>query len=218
MQKVILVDDHQLVRQCLRRVLAVPSATWQVVAEAANAPELFSLLKDTEADIVVLDLDLPGMDGLEATSYLKVRYPALKVLILSMMDQQEYVSQAMDAGADGYLSKASNQEELLLALQLVATGHKYIMPQLSLKLLGKVPVQQAPSRRPGPGSPAEILSKRELEILRLIAEGFTAEKIADKLFTSRRTVETHRQNILEKTKTRNTPNLVLYALRHHLLD
>jgi DNA-binding NarL/FixJ family response regulator len=212
MQKVILVDDHQVVRQGLKLLLDKISADLQVVAEAGCAPELFSVLKDTEADVVVLDLDLPGMDGLEVTRYLKIHYPVLKVLILSMMDQEEYVTQAVAAGADGYLSKISGQEELLRAVQLVATGHKYIMPQISLKLLGKMRESQAPVSRP------EILSRRELEVLRLIAEGYTAEKIADKIFTSRRTVETHRQNILEKTKTKNRANLIRYALRHRLLD
>jgi DNA-binding NarL/FixJ family response regulator len=213
MLKVILVDDHQIVRRGIKLLLEEPSGEMQVVAEAASAPELFQVLEETEANVVLLDLNLPGgMDGLEAISYLKGHYPDLKILILSMMDQEKYVAQAVAAGADGYLSKTSNQEELLQALELVGKGNKYITPRITLKLLTKEPETPAPAEK------SEVLSKRELEILKLIAEGYTAEKIADKTFTSRRTVETHRQNILEKTKTKNTANLVLYAIRHHLID
>jgi DNA-binding NarL/FixJ family response regulator len=212
MIKIILVDDHQVLREGLKLLLGKPAANVQVVAEAACAQDLFAVLPNTEANIVLLDLDLPGMDGLTATRYLKEHYPALKVLILSMMDQEQNVAKALAAGADGYLSKTSNQEELLLALQLVATGNKYIAPQVSLRLLEKE--KKSPSMAAQP----EALSKREMEVLKLIAEGYTAEKIADKIFTSRRTVETHRQNILEKTKAKNTANLIVYAVRHHLLD
>jgi DNA-binding NarL/FixJ family response regulator len=212
MIKIILVDDHKVLREGLKLLLGKPAANVQVVAEAACAQDLFAVLPNTEANIVLLDLDLPGMDGLTATRYLKEHYPALKVLILSMMDQEQNVAKALAAGADGYLSKTSNQEELLLALQLVATGNKYIAPQVSLRLLEKE--KKSPSMAAQP----EALSKREMEVLKLIAEGYTAEKIADKIFTSRRTVETHRQNILEKTKAKNTANLIVYAVRHHLLD
>lgn len=235
MQKVILVDDHQIVRKGIRHLLEDASADLEVVAEAASAQELFDLLPHTQADIILLDLGLPGMDGLAATSYLKAHYPELKVLVLSMMDQEQHVAKAMAAGAEGYLFKSSNQDELIQALQLVASGNKYITPQLSLKLLQKeepvslssaqyqvlaradVLAREAPVRTEVAARP-ETLSKREIEVLKLIAEGYTAEKIADKIFTSKRTVETHRQNMLEKTKSRNTANLIVYAHRHHLLD
>ena len=212
MIKVILVDDHQVIREGLKLLLSKPAANIQVVADAASAQQLYALLPETEADIVLLDLDLPGIDGYEAISYLRQHYPALKVLILTMMNQEQDVARAMASGADGYLCKTSTQEELQQALRIVASGSKYITPQVSLKLLGKV--QEAPDLADKP----DTLSRREMEVLKLIAEGYTAEKIADKIFTSRRTVETHRQNILEKTKAKNTANLIVYAVRHHLLD
>ena len=212
MIKVILVDDHQVIREGLKLLLSKPAANIQVVADAASAQQLYALLPETQADIVLLDLDLPGIDGHSAISYLQQHYPALKVLILTMMNQEQDVARAMAAGADGYLCKTSTKEELQQALQIVASGNKYITPQVSLKLLGKV--QETPDL----ADKHDTLSKREIEVLKLIAEGYTAEKIADKIFTSRRTVETHRQNILEKTKAKNTANLIVYAVRHHLLD
>jgi DNA-binding NarL/FixJ family response regulator len=212
MIKVILVDDHQVIREGLKLLLNKPAANIQVVAAAASAQELFAVLPETQADIVLLDLDLPGMDGHTAISYLQQHYPALKVLILSMMNQEQDVARAMAAGADGYLCKTSTQEELLQALQLVATGIKYITPKVSLRLLGKG------QEMPVLAGKSDVLSRREMEVLKLLAEGYTAEKIADKIFTSRRTVETHRQNILGKTKTKNTAHLIVYAVRHHLLD
>jgi DNA-binding NarL/FixJ family response regulator len=212
MVKVIIVDDHQIIRESLTLLLDKPAANIQVVAAAASAQELFAVLPETKADIVLLDLDLPGMDGHTAINYLQQHYPALKVLILSMMNQEQDVARAMAAGADGYLCKTSTQEELLQALQLVATGIKYITPKVSLRLLGKEP------EMPVLAGKSDVLSRREMEVLKLLAEGYTAEKIADKIFTSRRTVETHRQNILGKTKTKNTAHLIVYAVRHHLLD
>lgn len=212
MIKVILVDDHQVIREGLKLLLSKPAANIQVVADAASAQQLYTLLPETQADIVLLDLDLPGIDGHSVISYLQQHYPALKVLILTMMNQEQDVARAMAGGADGYLCKTSTKEELQQALQIVASGNKYITPQVSLKLLGKV--QETPDLADKP----DTLSKREIEVLKLIAEGYTAEKIADKIFTSRRTVETHRQNILEKTKAKNTANLIVYAIRHHLLD
>lgn len=206
------MDDHQVIREGLKLLLSKPAANIQVVADAASAQQLYALLPETEADIVLLDLDLPGIDGHSVISYLQQHYPALKVLILTMMNQEQDVARAMAGGADGYLCKTSTKEELQQALQIVASGNKYITPQVSLKLLGKV--QETPDLADKP----DTLSKREIEVLKLIAEGYTAEKIADKIFTSRRTVETHRQNILEKTKAKNTANLIVYAIRHHLLD
>jgi DNA-binding NarL/FixJ family response regulator len=209
MQKVIIVEDHQLVRQGIKDMLESSSAYLQVVAEATSARELFAVLQHMQADIVLLDLNLPDKDGMEIIGPLKDRYPDMKVIILSMMDQRPYVIRAMEAGADGYLSKACSREELLHALQFVAAGNKYLTPIISLKLLEKA---AEPVDRP------QILSARELEVLRLLAEGYTAEQIAGRIFVSRRTVETHRQNILEKTKTRNTAHLIVYAARQCLLD
>jgi DNA-binding NarL/FixJ family response regulator len=212
MQKVIIVDDHQLVRQGIKDMLESPSANHQVVGQATSARELFAVLQNTQADVVLLDLNLTDGGGLETIGPLKDRYPDLKVIILSMMDQRPYVARAMEEGADGYLSKACNKEELLHAIQLVASGHKYLMPTITLKLLERMQKPAAPADKP------QILSTRELEVLKLLAEGYTAEQIASRIFISRRTVETHRQNILEKTKTKNTAHLIVYATRQHLLD
>jgi DNA-binding NarL/FixJ family response regulator len=212
MLKIILVDDHQVVRNGLKSLLDNAAGSLKVVAEAASSQELLLLLPDTAADIVLMDISLPGMDGLAATAYLKEHYPAIKVIILSMMDNEQYVVQAMAAGALGYLTKTATRVELVQAIQIVGGGNKYISPVISLNQLKEVQADLIQDCK------SEKLSESELRVLRLIAEGYTNEEIADKLFNSKRTIETHRQKILVKTKSRNTANLIVYAARHQLLD
>ena len=212
MIKVIIVDDHLVIRNGLKLLLDNAAGNLQVVATAATAKELFLLLPDTAADIVLMDITLPEMDGLAATAFLKENYPALPVIILSMLEKEQYVAQAVQAGARGYLTKTTTRVELVQAIQLVAAGHQYIMPKISLQLLKNLPVA------PVPAAHTETLSERELEVLRLIAAGHTNEEIADILFNSKRTIDSHRQNILKKTNCRNTAKLIVYAVRNQLLD
>jgi DNA-binding NarL/FixJ family response regulator len=212
MLKVIIVDDHKVVRKGLRSLLVNTAGNLNIVAEAASAAELFLILQDTTTDVVLMDISLPGMDGLAATAYLQEHYPAIKVIILSMMDNEQYVAKAIAAGAKGYLTKTATQVELVQAIQIVGAGNKYITPEICVRQLGKVQSDLTLSGK------SESLSERELTVLRLIAEGYTNEQIADILFNSKRTIETHRQNILVKTKSKNTAHLIVYAARHHLLD
>src|SRR5688500_15031840 len=139
MIKVIIVDDHLVIRNGLKLLLDNAAGNLQVVATAATAKELFSLLPDTAADIVLMDITLPEMDGLAATAFLKENYPALPVIILSMLEKEQYVAQAVQAGARGYLTKTTTRVELVQAIQLVAAGHQYIMPKISLQLLKNLP-------------------------------------------------------------------------------
>lgn len=212
MVKVIIVDDHQVVRNGLKRLLDNASGKLDVVAEAGSAPELFTILQHTAADIVLMDINLPGMDGLAATGFIKEQHPGIKVIILSMLDNEKYVTKALEAGALGYLTKTATRIELVQAILIVATGKKYISPEINYLGFNKVEGDLASAAK------SETLSERELKILRLIAEGYSNVQIADMLFNSKRTIETHRQNILNKTKSKNTANLIVYAARHHLLD
>ena len=186
----------------------------EVVGEASNGVELLELLSRVPADVVLMDINMPEMDGFEATVHVKRDYSETKVIALSMLNNLPFVQKIMLCGASGYLLKTTGKEELRSAIKLVASGTNYICSELSINMLtsslSPEPVKSAASEQAG-------LSKREVEVLLLIAEGYTNAEIADKLFTSKRTIETHRQNILEKTGAKNTANLIKYAIGHKII-
>ena len=213
MIRVIVTEDHKLLRQGLTMLLN-EDAGIEVVGEAENGLELLQLLAHTPTDVVLMDINMPGMNGFEATERVVQEFPETKVIALSMLNNIQFVQKIMQHGAVGYLLKTTGKEELRSAIKLVAGGNKYICAELSISMLsGNVANDTAPEK---PVDPAG-LSKREIEVLTLIAEGFTNAEIADKLFTSKRTIERHRQNILEKTGAKNTANLIKYAIGHRLI-
>ncbi|MDO6391723.1 response regulator transcription factor [Pontibacter sp. BT731] len=218
MIKLIITDDHKIVRDGLKALLKDHGAV-HVVGEAASGSELLDLLPEVDANIVLMDLSMPGMDGFDTVAHILEHYPALKVVVLSMLSHEKYVSRMMELGASGYILKNAGKEELCCALQIIAQGCCYISPEVTLELLRKV--KQLPGEMLSSNGSAEEhreLSKRELEVLSLIGEGYTNAEIAEKLFTSKRTVETHRQNLLDKTKARNTAALIKYALQRGLIS
>ena len=215
MIKVIITDDHVVLRQGLR-LLMEQSEDFVVLGEAGNGRELLHMLSHSPADVVLMDINMPEMDGYEATEQIRINYPETKVIALSMLNNMVYVQKMLSCGAAGFLLKTTGKEELFAAIKLVAGGNSYISSELSMKMLNKA---ANPEAQHGPALVEQIgLSKRELEVLLLIAEGFTNAEIADKLFTSKRTIETHRQNILEKTQAKNTANLIKYAFEHKIIN
>lgn len=217
MINLIITDDHKIVRDGLKALLQDNGAI-RVVGEAASGSELMDILPGIDADIVLMDISMPGMDGFDAVEQILKNYPELKVVVLSMLSHEKYVHRMMELGASGYILKNAGKEELCCALQLIAQGCSYISPDVTLELLRKV--RQLPAEVPatnGHGEAHRELSKRELEVLSLIGEGYTNAEIAEKLFTSKRTVETHRQNLLDKTKARNSAALIKYALQRGLI-
>lgn len=217
MINLIVTDDHKIIRDGIKSLLR-SEQTIQVVGEAANGNELISLLATTPADVVLMDINMPEKDGFETTQYMAEHYPNIKVLVLSMLDHESYVNKIMNAGASGYILKNAGREELCSAIQLVARGIPYICSEVAMDLLKKTH-----SSAPAPSGlrtdmETKDLSKREMEVLALIAEGYTNAEIADKLFTSKRTIETHRQNLLEKTNCKNTATLIRYALQRGLIS
>jgi DNA-binding NarL/FixJ family response regulator len=217
MIRIILADDHTILREGIRALLST-EADLTVVGEAANGEALLELLADTAADIVLLDLNMPGMDGFAALGRLQQDYPKLSVLILSMLDHEKYVARAIDAGARGYLLKNAASPEIIYAIRTVADGRLFLCSEIGLELVRKI-TQLQPDKVADPISkqPSD-LSGRELEVLKLIAEGLTNAEIADTLFTSKRTIETHRQNIIEKTQAKNTAALIKYAVTQGLIE
>jgi DNA-binding NarL/FixJ family response regulator len=215
MIEIIITDDHKIVRDGLKALLQDHSVL-QVVGEAANGSELIELLPNVRADLVLMDISMPGMDGFEAAAHVMQHYPDMKIVVLSMLSHEKHVTKMMDMGAAGYILKNVGKDELYCALQLIAHGCRYISPDVTLELLHKI--QTMPLPQVAITDSQRDLSKRELEVLSLIAEGFTNAEIAEKLFTSKRTIETHRQNLLDKTKARNTAMLIRYALQRGLIS
>ncbi|WP_207425524.1 response regulator transcription factor [Pedobacter sp. SYSU D00535] len=211
MIKVFLAEDHNIVRNGIKSLIEKENEI-VVVDEAVNGIEAIQKLANgVDAQILLTDLNMNGLNGLGLLEEIKRNNPQLKVLFLSMVDNEQYLLEAMRAGAAGYLLKNISRDELLFAIKHVAAGSKYICSEMSVKLLNK-----AAFSAPNTGSGIE-LSRREKEVLLLIAEGFTNNEIAEKLFTSRRTVEGHRQNLLEKTGTRNTAALIRFAVQSGLV-
>jgi DNA-binding NarL/FixJ family response regulator len=217
MVNIILADDHKIIRDGIKAFLRDDSEI-KVVGEASNGNELLQTLNEVKPDVVLMDINMPEMDGFEATKAIKAQFPDVKVLILSMLDHEKYVQKMMDAGAMGYTLKNTGKDELLYAIKMVAEGNKFICTDVALSFLNKLQ-HNAPAIVTQPfGKKASDLSAREIEVLKLIAEGMTNAEIADKLFTSKRTIESHRQNIIEKTQVKNTAALIKYALTHGIID
>jgi len=218
MIRIILTDDHTILREGIRALLTA-EPDLQVVGEAANGEALLSLLDSTPTEVVLLDLNMPGMDGFAALEQLRAQHPEVKVLVLSMLDHEKYVARALDSGARGYILKNADSTEIMYAIRTVADGRLFLCTDIGLDLLRKL--TQASPEKPATDAGTKMasdLSTRELEVLRLIAEGLTNAEIADKLFTSKRTIETHRQNIIEKTQAKNTAALIKYALNQGLIE
>lgn len=212
--KVLLADDHNIVRNGIRILLE--KEQFQVVAEASNGREaLEKIILGSEAEVILADMNMPEMTGLELVKKVKELHPDRKIIIISMLDNENYVIEAFRSGADGYLLKNIGNEEMVFALKHVANGGKYICSEISIKLLEKNTSDVTGDRAPRTDI---ALSKREMEVLALIAEGLTNNEIANKLFTSRRTVEGHRKNLIEKVGARNTATLIKYAIQQGLVQ
>jgi len=214
--RVILVDDHTIIRDGIKALLKDNKGI-QVVGEAGTGKELLEMLPAIEADVVMMDINMPEMDGFETTTMLQEQHSDVKVLILSMLDHENYIAKIMDAGASGYLLKNTGREEMVCGIKIVAAGGNFISSAISINLLKKL---QNPNYKPTVTEEKQTrdLSQREIEILKLIADGLTNAEIADKIFTSKRTVETHRQNIIEKTKAKNTAALIKYAISKGIIS
>ena len=205
---IVIADDHTVVRQGLRLLLDNEEGL-QVVAEAGTVPDAERLARAHRPSVLVLDLNMPGGSSLEAIPRLRVDAPATAIVVLTMQDDPAFARQALQAGALGFVLKEAADEELLEAIRLAASGDTYLNPRLGARLAA------APEQPPGP---PDDLSERELEVLRLIALGHTNSEIAEKLFLSTRTVETHRAHIQQKIRRTSRAELVRYALEHGLLD
>lgn len=206
MIKVALVDDHQLVIDGLYSLLSTLEDI-KIVGQANSGIDLIELLLKEEVDLVLMDISMPRMDGIEATNMVKEKYPEIKVLILSMHDSVEYTKRALKAGADGFLLKNAGSEELQLAIHKAMNGENYFSDKIMQNVVGAMKEESTDHAE---------LTERELEVLKLIAMEFTTKEIAEKLFISHHTVESHRKNLLFKLNARSVAGLVKYAIENGL--
>lgn len=212
MIRVFLVDDHHIVRSGLHLLLSA-QPDLEVVGEAGDGLELLAQLPATPTDVVLLDVNMPGMDGAETARQLRAQYPEIRILALTMLDKESHIFQMLDAGAHGYLLKSSGADEIVTGVRTVAAGGQFLCTAAGLTALHKL--RDAP--RAEPAEKSNGLSRREIEVLQLISQGLTTGEIADKLFLSKRTIETHRQNMMEKMQVKNTAALIKQAMTDGLL-
>ncbi|HJY34835.1 MAG TPA: response regulator transcription factor [Vicinamibacterales bacterium] len=210
--RVVLVDDHALVRQGFRRILEDdPELT--VVGEASNGTDAISLVKKTDPDVVVMDMAMPEMSGLHATMEIIKQRPGTKVLILSMYSDEQYVRNALDAGAKGYILKSAIENDLTRAVKAVAAGEQYLAPELSSVLIRAIQTGSFEKA----ADPYDRLTQREKQVLQLIAHGKSNKEIAVMLDLSVNTVAVHRANLMSALGVHKTAELVLFAVKKGLV-
>ncbi len=213
--KVLLVDDHRLIRKAISTLLSNEDEI-DTVWEASNANGCFQLMEMESPDIVLMDISLDDIDGITITKELLQKHPQLKVIILSMHMEENYIKQSIKAGAKGYILKNSPHEDLVNAVFEVAQGGQYFAQEVS-KIMAQNYLM-AEKTTDSRYHKDEILTKRELEIVKLVTEGLNNQKIADLLCISHRTVDTHRTNIMQKVKVKNVAELVRYAIKNRLVE
>ena len=211
--KIYLVDDHKLFREGLKLLLSAQKFVHHIY-EASNGKEFVENLSFVDCDVVLMDIDMPEMDGVEATKEaLRIR-PSLKIIVLSMYGDEQYYYKMIDAGAKGFLLKNSGIDKVVAAIQKVAAGESFFSEELLVNILNNMRDNKADTA----GAADNDISDRELEILYQVCRGLSNQEIADKLFISKRTVDKHRANLLSKTGCKNTAALVMYAIKNKIIE
>jgi DNA-binding NarL/FixJ family response regulator len=213
---VLIADDHTLIRQGLRRLLE-EDPRFHVVGEAADGRVAVDLARATDPDVVIMDLAMPGLSGLEATRRIRKANLASRVLVLSVHADEEYVARALEAGAHGYLSKDVRAPDLFEAIEATAAGRRYLSPGIAETVVAHY-LRLRRERATEEASPFQALTGREREILRLLTEGRSSKEVAADLVVSPKTIETHRANIMRKLDIHNIADLVRYAIAQGIVE
>ncbi len=207
--RILLADDHVLIRHGIKNIIK-RNEKFQITGEVSNGGELLAFLENETVDMIILDISMPGVGGMEAVGLVKAKYPRIKVLMLTMHKNKQYFYNAMAAGADGYLMKDDSETELLVAIEKVLSGKNYISPFMAEDFANDVINMYRNEKK----SPLQEMTKREKEILQLVVGGYTSKKIAAHLDLSQRTVDHHRSNLLRKFNKKNSVDLVNFAVRN----
>jgi DNA-binding NarL/FixJ family response regulator len=210
MIKIFIVDDHTLIREGIKKILSQESDI-KIVGEISNPFEVLDEIKKSKCDILILDLSMPGKSGLDVLKEIKLILPHVKVLIMTMLPEDQFAKRTLKAGAYGYITKDKAPEELLTAIRRIASGRKYVTQTLAEKLADDLDDK---SDKP----PHEILSDREFQILQMLAKGISQTDIADQLSISTSTVNTYRSRIFEKLNFRSNAELIHYAFQNNLIE
>lgn len=205
-----MVDDHQLFREGLHLLLENLEYI-DKVAEAASAAELYKLLEEFSPEVIFMDIDLPEIDGIEATRYVVEKYPTINIIALSMYCDEDYYSRMIEAGAKGFILKNSGMDDVEASIKHVIEGKNYFSQEILSVILNSINRKSKPVK-------TTDLSEREIEVLFQICKGLSNQEIADVLNISKRTVDKHRENLLSKTYSKNTAGLVMFAIKNQLVE
>lgn len=213
-RKIVIAEDHTILRAGLRALLAVQNGL-EVIGEAGDGREAIRKVDTLQPDLLLIDLSMPKLNGIDAIREIKSQHPEIKIIVLTVHKSDEYIIAAFKAGANGYMLKDASQNELLLAIDYVINGKTFLSPSISDKV---VDAFLNTDKKDKPATGLDNLTAREREILKLVAEGNTNKKIADHLCISLKTVEKHRSNLMKKLDLRNTAALTAYAIEKKMVD
>lgn len=213
--KILIADDHQMMIDGLKALL-INEPSVEIAGEANSGADVLKQLQQQKIQVVLADINMPGMSGIELTREIKENHPETQVLALTMHKDNSTINEMLEAGANGYILKSTGIKELMLAITTVAQKGNYLSAEVQNEIIKNV--FNKPEQREEKGAESVKLTKRESEILNLIAKEYTNAQIADQLFISERTVETHRKNIFTKTKTKTIIGLITYAINHKLIS
>ena len=210
--KVLIVDDHQMIRDGVKSLLYDTEGI-HVTAEAENGKEAIVILEDENSlvDLILMDINMPKMDGIEATKYITQQFPDIKILALTVYDDESHIAEMLKAGASGYILKTTGKQELELSIKTIMADDSYFSKEVSNQMMKQL-MKKSPSKKFSNSK----LTERETEVLKLISDGYTNPEIAEKLFLSPRTIDAHRRNLLQKLQKKNTAGLVKYAMENDL--
>lgn len=213
-RKIVIAEDHTILRAGLRALLAAQNGL-EVIGEAGDGREAIRKVDTLQPDLLLIDLSMPKLNGIDAIREIKCQHPEIKIIVLTVHKSDEYIIAALRAGANGYMLKDASQNELLLAIDYVINGKTFLSPSISDKLVDAV---LNTDKKDKPAAGLDNLTAREREILKLVAEGNTNKKIAGHLCISLKTVEKHRSNLMKKLDLRNTAALTAYAIEKKMVD
>ncbi len=212
--KLLIADDHQIIIDGIKSLLE-DEKELKVVGEATHGREVLEMLKILLPDVILMDIDMPVLNGIETTRMVKADHPGIKVLILSMHNESGLIKTLLSAGADGYVLKNADREELLGAIRMVSSGKSYFSADVTRSLAGNEKPQSADF---GKDNQMAELTTREIEIMKLIAEGYSNKEIGDQLFISHRTVDTHRTNLMKKLSVNNVAGIIRFAISNGFIS